>query len=110
LVIDDTVLDKLWGKATEWVYKLYSSKHKRVIEGIGIVVLLVAIVGKYRIPLGMRIYKRKEDGKTKLDLMREMAFDTSESPPLTSSWRTISHFRKMKAHRAFTPYYLLSVV
>jgi hypothetical protein len=71
LILDDTVLDKMWGKATVWVYKLYSSKHRKVIGGIGLVMLL-AVVGKWRIPLGFRIYKRKEDGKSRIDLALEM--------------------------------------
>ncbi len=71
LVIDDTVLDKIWGYKTAWVYKLYSGRHKRVIRGIGVVVLM-AVVGEWRIPLTFRIYRKKEDGKSRIDLAREM--------------------------------------
>ena len=71
LVIDDTVLDKMWGYKTAWVYKLYSSRHKKVIRGIGVVVLM-AVVGKWRVPLTFRIYRKKEDGKSRIDLAMEM--------------------------------------
>ena len=71
LMIDDTVLDKMWGKATVWVYRLYSSKHKRVIGGID-VVMLGAMVGKVRIPLRVAIYDRRVDGKSRMDIAMEM--------------------------------------
>ncbi len=71
LVIDDTVLDKMWGYKTAWVYRLYSGKHKRVIRGIGVVVLM-AVVGEWRIPLTFRIYRKEEDGKSRIDLALEM--------------------------------------
>ncbi len=71
LVIDDTVLDKIWGYKTAWVHWLYSGKYKKVIRGIGVVVLM-AVVGKWRIPLTFRIYRKSEDGKSRIDLAMEM--------------------------------------
>jgi SRSO17 transposase len=71
LVIDDTVLDKQWGRKTEWAYYLYSGRYGKVIRGIGMVVLMVR-VGEWKIPIGFRIYRRKEDGKTRIDLAMEM--------------------------------------
>ncbi len=71
LVIDDMVLDKMWGYKTAWVYRLYSGKHKKVIKGIGVVVLM-AVVGEWRIPLTFRIYRKSEDGKSRIDLALEM--------------------------------------
>lgn len=73
VLFDDTVLDKNHARAIETVRRQWSGNAKRVIRGIGVVncVYVNPDTDQFWI-IDYRIYAPDEDGKTKLDHVREM--------------------------------------
>jgi hypothetical protein len=71
LVIDDTVLDKLYAQRLELVAQQWSGKHKRVVKGINLTTLLWSDGDKH-IPCDYRLYEKAVDGATKNDHFRSM--------------------------------------
>lgn len=69
LIIDDTWLPKAYCDSLPFVKKQYSGKHKVPLMGLTIVVIIWTD-GFWRIPLGLRIWKKL--GKTKPDLALEL--------------------------------------
>lgn len=73
LLFDDTVADKNYSRAIELVRAQYSGNTKSVIRGIGIVTCLYVNPETDQFWLvDYRIFAPDEDGKTKLDHVREM--------------------------------------
>ncbi|OWK35511.1 transposase [Fimbriiglobus ruber] len=66
LVLDDTVLDKPYTRAIDLVHRLWSGKHRRVVQGIGLLTLLWTD-GDRHVPCDDRLYDKPIDGKTKND-------------------------------------------
>ncbi len=71
LVIDDTVLDKLYAERMDLVTRQWSGKHKRVVKGINLTTLLWSDGDKH-IPCDYRLYEKVVDGATKNDHFRAM--------------------------------------
>ncbi len=76
LILDDTVLDKPYSRATSLVKARYSGKHHRVVSGIDLVNMLWTD-GEKVVPVDYRAYDPTRDGKTKNDHAQEM-LDTAE--------------------------------
>ena len=76
LIFDDTVLDKRHSFKIELVRRQYSGNEHAVIKGIGVVNCLCVNLdtGEYRV-IDWRAYNPGEDGKSKLDHMRDMFDD-----------------------------------
>lgn len=70
LIIDDTVVSKMFAKKMENLSWVFCSKIGRVIQGLDIVMLAWSD-GKTTIPLAIRVYQ-KNNGKTKIDLALEL--------------------------------------
>jgi hypothetical protein len=77
LVFDDSVLDKRYSSKIEMVRLQYSGNEHGLVKGIGVVncVYVNLDTGEYWI-IDWRIYNPGDDGKTKLDHVREM-FDNA---------------------------------
>jgi len=73
LVFDDTVIDKNFSRHMELVRRQYSGNAHGIIKGIGVVtcVYVNPQIDQFWI-IDYRIYDPEDDGKTKLDHMREM--------------------------------------
>ena len=71
LVMDDTVLDKLYAQRMDLVSRQWSGKHKRVVKGINLTTLLWSDGDKH-IPCDYRLYEKAVDGATKNDHFRAM--------------------------------------
>jgi DDE superfamily endonuclease len=73
LVFDDTVVDKNDSRKIELVRRQWSGNEKRVIRGIGVVncVYVNPETGQFWV-VDYRIYAPDQDGKSKLDHVREM--------------------------------------
>jgi hypothetical protein len=69
LIIDDTVIEKPYSSKLSECAWVYSSKRKKVVFGIS-VVLLVWTDGQIRIPLGYRVWKK--EGPSKFELALEL--------------------------------------
>jgi hypothetical protein len=67
LIIDDTTLDKPYAKNMDLVYRQWSRKHHRVVNGINSRTLLWTD-GNAIIPVDFGIYDIDADGKTKMIL------------------------------------------
>lgn len=70
LIIDDTVVSKIFAKKIENLSWVFCSKIGKVIQGLDIVMLAWSD-GKITIPLAIRVYQ-KSSGKTKIDLALEL--------------------------------------
>ncbi len=70
LIIDDTVVSKIFAKKIENLSWVYCSKIGKVIQGLDIVMLAWSN-GKLTIPLAIKVYQ-KSSGKTKIDLALEL--------------------------------------
>jgi len=70
LIIDDTIISKIFAKKIENLAWVFDSKIGRSIIGLNIVVLIWTN-GKLTVPVGLRIYK-PHSGKTKIDLAIEL--------------------------------------
>ncbi|MBE9167573.1 transposase [Pleurocapsales cyanobacterium LEGE 06147] len=71
LVVDDSVLDKLYAKKMELVSWQWSGKHGKVIKGINLTTMLWTNGDKH-IPCDYRLYEKAVDGSTKNDHFRTM--------------------------------------
>lgn len=71
LVVDDSVLDKLYAKKMELVSWQWSGKHGRVVKGINLTTMLWTNGDKH-IPCDYRLYEKAVDGATKNDHFRAM--------------------------------------
>lgn len=77
LIFDDSVLDKRYSFKIEMVRRQYSGNQHGVIKGTGVVnCVYVNLDTKEFWVIDWRIYNPDDDGKTKLDHMREM-FDNA---------------------------------
>ena len=70
LVIDDTIISKVFAKKIENLAWVYDSKIGKSIIGLNIVALIWTN-GKLTVPLGLKIYK-PHSGKTRIDLAIEL--------------------------------------
>lgn len=73
IVFDDTILDKSHSHRIELVRRQYSGNAHGIIKGIGLVNCLYVNpdTGEYW-PIDYRLFAPEQDGKTKLDHVREM--------------------------------------
>jgi putative transposase len=71
LVVDDTTLDKPYGRAIELVTRHWSGKHRQVVQGINLVSLLWTD-GEAHWPCDFRLYDKAHDGLSKNDHFRAM--------------------------------------
>jgi putative transposase len=103
LVLDDTILDKPYSRHMELVRRHYSGKHRRIVDGIGLVTLLWTD-GHRRIPIDYRIADKPRDGKTNNDHFRDMlrtAYERGFTPEcvLFDAW--YSSLENLKAVRSY---------
>ena len=70
LILDDTIISKVFAKKIENLSWVFDSKIGRSIIGLNIVVLIWTN-GKITVPLGLKVY-RPNSGKTKIDLAIEL--------------------------------------
>lgn len=102
LVVDDTTLDKPYGRKIELVTRHWSGKHKRVVWGINLTTLLWTD-GSAIVPTDVRVYAKPSDGLTKNAHVRTMlttAYERGFQPSyvLFDSW--YSGLDNLKAIRA----------
>ncbi|CAN5828861.1 transposase [soil metagenome] len=72
LTVDDSVLDKPYSQLqTDLITYLYSGKHHRVGQGIGLITLVYTDTKGVSLPVNFRVYD-KSAGKTKNDYFQEM--------------------------------------
>ena|GEM_PF-79132 len=71
LIIDDSTLDKFYSKQNEVVYRVWSGKHHRVVQGINLITT-VWTNGSAIIPFIFRIYNPDQDEKTRNDHFKDM--------------------------------------
>ena len=71
LIVDDSVLDKVYAKKIALVSWQWSGKHGRVVRGINLTTLLWTDGDKH-IPCDYRLYEKVIDGATKNDHFRAM--------------------------------------
>lgn len=71
LILDDTIFDHFYGENIELVYPQYSSRHKKVVLGIGLVTLLWYSHYQH-IPIDYRLFDPKTDGKSRNDHLLDM--------------------------------------
>ena len=69
LVVDDTILGQPHTRKMALVRHHWSGKHKRVVQGINLILLLWT-EGQARLPCDFRLYNRGEDGLTRNDHFR----------------------------------------
>lgn len=103
LIIDDTILDKPYSRRMELVRRHYSGKHRRIVDGIGLVTLLWTDGHQY-IPIDYRIADKPRDGKTNNDHFRDMlatAYKRGFQPEcvLFDAW--YSSLENLKAVRSY---------
>lgn len=90
LILDDTVIDKIYSKHIELTYFQWSGKFHKVVKGIGLVTL-VWTDGTQSFPVDYRIYDKEGDALTKNEHFRAMlqtAFTRNFQPyfVLFDSW------------------------
>lgn len=71
LILDDSTLDKPYSRELTLVYRHWSGKQHKVVNGINLI-SLVWTDGDATIPIDFRIYDIDNDGKTKNDHFKEM--------------------------------------
>ena len=83
IVFDDTILDKAHSHRIELVRRQYSGNAHGIIKGIGLVNCLYVNpdTGEYW-PIDYRLFAPEQDGKTKLDHVREMLINAIASKAL----------------------------
>lgn len=88
VLFDDTVVDKDFSHKIELVRRQYSGNAHALIKGIGVVtcVYVNPEMKQYWI-IDMRIFAPEQDGKTKIDHMKEMLLHIQHSKEL--SFRTV---------------------
>ena len=86
LIFDDTVLDKRHSSKIELVKRQYSGNDHGIVNGIGVVNCLYVNLdtNEYWI-IDWRVYNRADDGKKKLDHVRDMFDDAIASKNLPFS-------------------------
>jgi hypothetical protein len=78
LILDDVIVEKAFAKRLPWAGSLYSFAKKRKVWGIHIIVLLwCSLDGRWRIPVGFRVWRPKrscsaQHYRTKLELALEL--------------------------------------
>lgn len=78
LILDDVIVEKAFAKRLPWAGSLYSFAKKRKVWGIQIIVLLwCSVDGRWRIPVGFRLWRPKRSCaphhyRTKLELALEL--------------------------------------
>jgi SRSO17 transposase len=83
LVFDDTVLNKEHSKKIEGVLKQYSGNEGRIIKGIGLVTCVYIEPGTNQFwVIDCRIFNPEEDGKSKLDHVKDMLDDAIQKKEL----------------------------
>jgi len=65
LILDDTVIDKIYSQHIEMTQYQWSGKFHKVVKGIGLVTL-VWTDGTHSFPVDYRIYDKKGDGLSKI--------------------------------------------
>jgi len=90
LILDDTVIDKIYSQHIEMTQFQWSGKFHKVVKGIGLVTL-VWTDGTYSFPVDYRIYDKKGDGLSKnvhFRAMLQTAFTRNFQPyfVLFDSW------------------------
>jgi len=86
LILDDTVLDKIYSKQIELTYYQWSGKHHKIVKGIGLITLIWTD-GVNTFPVDYRIYDKKGDELSKNDHFRDLV--------------------KTAADRGFQPYFVM---
>ena len=71
LVVDDTTLDKPYGRQIDLVTRHWSGTHKRIVWGINLTTLLWTD-GQAVVPVDVRVYAKATDGLTKNAHLRDM--------------------------------------
>lgn len=71
LILDDSTLDKPYSRELTLVYRHWSGKQQKVLNGINLI-SLVWTDGNATIPIDFRIYDIDQDAKTKNDHFKEM--------------------------------------
>ena len=77
LSVDDTTLDKPYGRHMELVGHFWSGKHHHVVKGLNLITLYYTDVQGRHQPVNYRIYDKSE-GKTKNEYFREMLAEVLE--------------------------------
>ena len=90
LVLDDSTLEKPYSPFNALLYRHWSGKQGRVVEGINLMTLLWTD-GVRCVPIDYRVFDKDRDGKTKNDHFAEMllaAFERGFNPELVcfDSW------------------------
>lgn len=81
LVLDDSLLDKPYAHQIELVYRQWSGKHHRVVQGIDLITLLWSD-GDRQVPVDWRVYDKPHDAATRNDHFRAM-IDTAHARGFT---------------------------
>jgi hypothetical protein len=109
LVLDDTTLDKPYGRKIELVTRHWSGKHRRVVWGINLITLLWS-EGARALPCDCRIYdKPLEGGKTKNEHFVEMLQSAKErgfAPSMVCFDGWYSSLENLKAVRSYDWHFL----
>ena len=77
LILDDTVLDKIYSEQIELTYYHWSGKHHKIVKGIGLITL-VWTDGVNTFPVDYRIYDKDGDELSKNDHFRDMVKTASD--------------------------------
>jgi hypothetical protein len=77
LILDDTVLDKVYSEQIELTYYHWSGKHHKIVKGIGLITL-VWTDGVNTFPVDYRIYDKDCDELSKNDHFRDMVKTASD--------------------------------
>jgi putative transposase len=102
LVVDDSTLDKPYGKKIELAHWHWSGKHHRVVWGINLQTLLWTD-GDALLPCDFRLYDKPADALTKNDHFRQMVKRAQErqfAPSLVAFDSWYSSLENLKAVRA----------
>jgi putative transposase len=103
LIIDDSVLDKLYARKMELVSWQWSGKHGRVVKGINLTTLLWTDGDKH-IPCDYRLYEKASDGATKNDHFRDTIQTSKErgfQPDCVAFDSWFSSLENLKLIRAY---------
>ena len=77
LILDDTVIDKIYSERIELTYYQWSGKHHKIVKGIGLITL-VWTDGTNTYPIDYRIYDKDGDEMSKNAHFREMINGANE--------------------------------
>lgn len=99
LIVDDTTLDKPYAQQIDLVHRMWSGKHRHVVQGINLVTLLWSD-GEHCIPVDYRLYDKPTDGATKNDHFRAMlamAYQRGFRPRLVAFDRWYGSLENLKS-------------